>query len=212
MTTTGTATTKTSRRLPRAPTLTESAAIVVVVGLQCLCGLFFVYDLAATVFGWRTEPTSWSWIETLQILATIGLLLGMVLGGLYVRSLLVQRARAAERLRAAAGEFHNLVQDRFAEWGLTPSERDVATFVLKGMSNQEIADLRQTSAGTIKAQTAALFSQGRRVGAHAASVELPRRSDGSRIRWTARAGERIGRPSLPTQPDPPVTLRYVSGG
>lgn len=41
--------------------------------------------------------------------------------------------------------------------GLTGAERDVAMFAIKGMNVQEIANLRATSEGTVKAQTAAIY-------------------------------------------------------
>ncbi len=50
-----------------------------------------------------------------------------------------------------------MLEDRFARWGLTPAERDVALFVIKGFSTTEIAELRQTAAGTVKAQTNAIY-------------------------------------------------------
>jgi DNA-binding CsgD family transcriptional regulator len=51
----------------------------------------------------------------------------------------------------------SLCDDHFTEWGLTAAERDVALFALKGMSIAEIAELRQTSQGTVKAQTNAIY-------------------------------------------------------
>ena len=45
----------------------------------------------------------------------------------------------------------------FIEWALTPAERDVALFAIKGMSTSEIATLRATSEGTVKAQTNAIY-------------------------------------------------------
>jgi DNA-binding CsgD family transcriptional regulator len=50
-----------------------------------------------------------------------------------------------------------LLAERFADWGLTPAERDVALFAIKGMSTAEIAALRNTSEGTVKAQTNAIY-------------------------------------------------------
>lgn len=41
--------------------------------------------------------------------------------------------------------------------GLTPAEKDVALFAIKGMSIAEIAMLRETSEGTVKAQTNAIY-------------------------------------------------------
>jgi DNA-binding CsgD family transcriptional regulator len=50
-----------------------------------------------------------------------------------------------------------LLAERFDEWGLTPAEKDVALFAIKGMSTSEIAGLRNTSEGTVKAQTNAIY-------------------------------------------------------
>ncbi len=133
------------------------ASLAALAGLQVVCGLFFVQNIVVSVFGLRTTPVSWSWHEALEIMATVGLLLGTALGGIVIRMLVLQRRRDAEHLRVAAGEFYEVVQDQFRAWSFTPSERDVAMFMLKGLSNQEIASLRSTSEGTIKSQTTAIF-------------------------------------------------------
>jgi len=44
-------------------------------------------------------------------------------------------------------------------WALTPSERNVALFVIKGLSIAEIAGLRHTEEGTIKMQCNAIYSK-----------------------------------------------------
>lgn len=62
-----------------------------------------------------------------------------------------------DQLRAASGAFMELMQDRFDVWGLTAAEQDVALFSIKGMSTAEIAALRGTSEGTVKAQTNAIY-------------------------------------------------------
>jgi DNA-binding CsgD family transcriptional regulator len=50
-----------------------------------------------------------------------------------------------------------LMLTRFRDWGLTSAERDVALFAIKGLSTQEIASLRGTAEGTVKAQTNAIY-------------------------------------------------------
>ena len=45
----------------------------------------------------------------------------------------------------------------FSEWGLSPSERDVALFAVRGYGNGEIATLRGKSEATIKTQMNAVF-------------------------------------------------------
>jgi DNA-binding CsgD family transcriptional regulator len=51
----------------------------------------------------------------------------------------------------------DIMGERFDEWGLTPAERDVALFAIKGLSIADIAQMRETSEGTVKAQTAAIY-------------------------------------------------------
>ena len=93
----------------------------------------------------------------LEIGAAFGLILGVGLGGWMLLGALQGRSRAEERLRRASGAFADLLQERFAEWGLTPSEKDVALFAIKGMSTAEIATMRSTSEGTVKAQLSAVY-------------------------------------------------------
>ena len=61
------------------------------------------------------------------------------------------------QLRAASGAFMDLLYERFQEWELTPAEADVALFAIKGLSTQDIANLRGVSEGTVKAQTNAIY-------------------------------------------------------
>ena len=140
------------KRRPR-----EVGLIALIAFLQVLCAAVFVEDLVATVFGLRSAPVSWTWRETIEITAGVGLILGVALAAMTVRNALRDRQRAVETLRAASGEFHQLVVDQFEAWGLTPSEKEVALFMLKGFANSEIAKLRNTSEGTIKAQATAVF-------------------------------------------------------
>lgn len=125
--------------------------------IQAVCAVFFVSDILSSLFGIYTRPISWESRELLEIGAAVGLILGLVLGALALRRTLKQRNIAEERLRRASGAFMDLLEERFVEWGLTPAERDVALFAIKGMSTAEIAGLRNTSEGTVKAQTNAIY-------------------------------------------------------
>ncbi|MBM9594902.1 helix-turn-helix transcriptional regulator [Rhodobacteraceae bacterium MCCB 386] len=110
-----------------------------------------------TLMGLPYTPINWQMREVIEIAASLGLLLGIVLGGLALRNSRVRTVRAEAALRAASGAFMELMQERFVEWRLTPAERDVALFAIKGLSTAEIAALRKTSEGTVKAQTNAIY-------------------------------------------------------
>lgn len=135
----------------------RAAPFIAILVIQALCAFFFVSDILSSFFGFQTAPISWEMRELLEIGAAVGLILGVVLGGLMLRRALQDRHTAEEQLRRASGAFMDLLEERFAEWGLTPSERDVALFAIKGMSTAEIAALRTTSEGTVKAQTNAIY-------------------------------------------------------
>jgi len=125
--------------------------------LQVLCTIFFVGEILASVLGLPFRPISWRLHEFIEIGAAVGLILGLVFGILAVQRSRKHAKKAEEALRAASGAFMELVGERFTEWQFTPAERDVALFALKGLGIADIARLRQTSEGTVKAQMAAVY-------------------------------------------------------
>ena len=133
------------------------AFIAVVFVIQALCAVFFISDIFSSVLGLRSTPLSWRTRELLELGAALGLLLGLGLGAVVLARALKGRHMAEEGLRRASGAFMDLLEERFAEWALSPAERDVALFAIKGMSTAEIGVLRQTSEGTVKAQTNAIY-------------------------------------------------------
>lgn len=124
---------------------------------QAACALFFASDTFSALIGLRTTPLSWETRELLEIGAAIGLILGAATGGIVLHRAITGRRSAEVALHRASGAFMALLDERFAEWGLTPAESDVALFAIKGMSTAEIATLRSTSEGTVKAQTNAIY-------------------------------------------------------
>lgn len=127
------------------------------VALQGACAFFFVADITLTVVGARSSPISWQTRELLEIGAALGLLLGVVLGWLALRRTLAQKAQVEESLRGVQSAFREHLEATFQAWSLTPAERDVALFTIKVMSIKEIAALRNTSDGTVKAQSNAIY-------------------------------------------------------
>ncbi|WP_299784787.1 helix-turn-helix transcriptional regulator [uncultured Marivita sp.] len=116
-----------------------------------------LWDILGSVLGINSSPIAWVYYELAQIGAVIGLILGVVVSAtLLLRSIRKQRA-AEESLRLASGAFMDVLHERFAEWELTPAEKDVALFSIKGLSTADIASLRNTSEGTVKAQTNAIY-------------------------------------------------------
>lgn len=131
--------------------------VVLILIVQAVCALFFVSDILFSVLGLYLRPIAWELREYLEIGAALGLVLGLILGAVAIRHISREHRQAKEKLRRASGVFMDLLEERFEQWGLTASERDVALFAIKGMSTQEIAGLRNTAEGTVKAQTNAIY-------------------------------------------------------
>ena len=130
-------------------------AVVVIVAAQIICAFFFVAQIVSSVLG--LPPIGWHYHELIELGAAIGLVLGTGLGVAVLRRTLARQRRIQDQLRRASSAFFDVVEERFDDWGLTPAERDVALFAIKGMSLQEIAGLRSVSEGTVKAQTNAIY-------------------------------------------------------
>ncbi|MCG7493321.1 LuxR C-terminal-related transcriptional regulator [Thalassobius sp. Cn5-15] len=137
--------------------MTKSVPLIILILLQAICAVFFVSDILATVVGLRASPISWQTRELLEVGAALGLILGVVLGWIAFRRSMQRTQQAEESLRVVQSAFHDHLEERFRGWALTPAEREVALFSLKGCSIEEIASLRNTSPGTVKAQSNAIY-------------------------------------------------------
>lgn len=128
----------------------KRSALGVAAMLQIGCALVFVSDVIEE-FPKRTAHT---WVESVAIVA---LIVGAALAVRELRKILVRNARVERELSAASGAFHAVIEQHFDQWGLSKAERDVALLSIKGMANGEIARMRNTADGTIKAQLAAVY-------------------------------------------------------
>ncbi|MDA7428371.1 helix-turn-helix transcriptional regulator [Primorskyibacter aestuariivivens] len=125
--------------------------------LQLGCGIFLIWNILPPLIGVKVAPVSWAVLELFEIGAIVGLLLGTGVSGAVLLRVTRQHRKVEDALRLASGAFMEVVEERFDGWGLTPAERDVALFSIKGFSTAEIAVLRDTSEGTVKAQTNAIY-------------------------------------------------------
>ena len=129
--------------------LTRSA-LGVAAALQIGCSLVFVSDV---IEEWKTMNVH-TWVE---VVAVVALVVGAVLALREMRKLVQRNARVERELDAACGAFQSVIDAHFEAWSLSKAERDVALLSIKGMSNAEIARMRDTREGTIKAQSAAIY-------------------------------------------------------
>lgn len=131
--------------------------LVVLVILQSVCAAFFVIELLTDVFGLRHWAVTWAVREILQIGASIGLVLGAVASIVLLRQTLQRVHTVEQQVRVASGALIDVLRDQFVIWELSPAERDVALFAIRGYSNAEIAKALGKSEATVKTQLNAIF-------------------------------------------------------
>ncbi|NNF73229.1 MAG: helix-turn-helix transcriptional regulator [Rhodobacteraceae bacterium] len=125
--------------------------------LQAVSAFFFVGELWTEILGLRTTPIPYAWQELIQVLASIGIITGVIASGVFVRRGLDYMHELDRQVDVAAGNYETHLTEIFDGWGLSPSEKSVAIYAMKGFSNAEIAGFRQTSVATIKSQTNAIY-------------------------------------------------------
>jgi DNA-binding CsgD family transcriptional regulator len=132
------------------------ALILFVLGIQVIAAALFLFNLMIPILG-IPLILDWSVHEAIELVAATSLLAGVIMTVLLLRRMQRRAEHLESQLRAASGAFLELLEEKFDLWSLTPAERDVALFSIKGVSPQEIAALRNTSEGTVKAQTNAIY-------------------------------------------------------
>ena len=137
--------------------LNRPVLVWMLVAVQSLCGAYFLWEILASILGLPTLPLRWQARELVQIGASLGLILGAFLGVVLAREASRAKHRAETAHRLTAGQFTEVVTQYFQRFDLTPAETEVAWLLLKGLSIGEIAALRDTRLGTVKAQCSSIY-------------------------------------------------------
>ncbi len=124
--------------------------------LQAVSTFFFVGDAVLDMLKGPNpaEPAENDWLE---YAVSFSLLIGLAFTGWELRKLIGREKRMVSQLDIAAGAFAKVLTEQFEAWGLTEAEHEVALLGIKGFSIAEIAAMRDTKEGTIKAQNAAIY-------------------------------------------------------
>lgn len=97
--------------------------------------------------------------DIMELIVALALAGGIFVGARSTRQLALETRRNAHVLAVARGALADLLTTRFGEWGLTPSEAEIALFAIKGMSVTEIAALRGAAAGTVRSQLSQIYNK-----------------------------------------------------
>lgn len=131
------------------------------IGVLAFSAGFFILDVIADLAAHIQDNASYSADELMhliiEVIAVLGLILGVFLALVHIRLISKTAEQQKRTLTMFRGEFDEIALAQFQKWALSEAERDVALMTLRGLALAEIASARNTSVGTIKAQTNAIF-------------------------------------------------------
>lgn len=130
--------------------------LIGLIAVQTLCAAFFLWDVIADIQFLGTSARTDLHV-LVELMAALALASAIAVEIRFLLAVLARNAHLENQVQVAAGAFHDIMLAHFDDWGLTPSERDVALFAVKGMSIAEIARLRGSADGTIKSQLNAVY-------------------------------------------------------
>lgn len=134
----------------------KPAVLIALIVVQSICAAIFLGDIVADLLmpgAMQTEGRH----AVLEAIATFGLIAAIFVEGRILMWLLRRKAHLEDSLRSAQGAIQEVIDAEFSAWSLTPAERDVATFLVKGLSTGEITQMRGSAEGTVKAQLNAIY-------------------------------------------------------
>jgi DNA-binding NarL/FixJ family response regulator len=74
------------------------------------------------------------------------------------------------KLRDGKKEYQEIIQWQFREWSLSPSEKEVALLMLKGLSIRKISQSRSTQEKTVRKQASSIYEKSNLGGRHELSA------------------------------------------
>ncbi|MFN3785276.1 MAG: helix-turn-helix transcriptional regulator [Thiothrix sp.] len=72
----------------------------------------------------------------------------------------------SDKMRQVSRQYNEVIQEQFTKWDLTPSEKEVAMLLLKGLSFEEIAGIRNAKEKTVRQQATAIYRKSGLNGRH----------------------------------------------
>lgn len=131
-----------------------ASGLLAIILVQTFCAGFFAIDVVGDFLDPDAPLSSHLYVEAL---ATLTLALAVYMESRQLMRLLRSKAHLEDRVRQSQLTVHELIEESFSRWALSPAEYDVAMFLFKGLSTADIAALRGTSEGTVKAQMSAVY-------------------------------------------------------
>ena len=130
--------------------------LILVIAAQAFCAAVFLGDIIGDLAGRGKEGPEGKHAY-IEALATFALIAAIIVELRILLWLLRRKAHLEQALSTAQSAVQEVINSELEAWQLTPAEKDVANFLIKGLSTGEIATMRGSAEGTVKAQLNAIY-------------------------------------------------------
>ena len=131
--------------------------LVGIVAVQAFAAIYFLVDAIGDI---TEKPAAGFSFEILMDgVVAFALIAGIAVGSRHFKKTADEIRRKDISLGIARGALSQHIEQRFGEWGLTSGEAEVALFAMKGCNISEIASLRNSALGTVRAQLSQIYSK-----------------------------------------------------
>ncbi len=124
--------------------------------------LFFAYDIVADLLD-DGEGSLHILLESLVFLAMSTVLFAELRRVSRLNAEIHQERGKTARL---SGELLAVIRGQFADWGLSPSESEVALLLIKGLSMKEVSSAREVKEKTVRQQATSVYAKSGYAGRH----------------------------------------------
>lgn len=154
----------------------KTAAIIVILLIVIVSNTFdLINDFA-------TDESTWHIVEEITVISLALALISYLIINLKQYSTHVQELReelkttehsleaSNARIHNARKEYSNVIHQQFDDWKLSQSQQQIALLLLKGLTFNEIAVIRDTKEKTVRQQASEIYKKSGVAGRHAFSA------------------------------------------
>lgn len=123
-----------------------------------ICALVMLFEDIGEAMGVQWIE-AWDDLHVWEVLIVGFLVIAVVILGIELQRMQRYQESLEDKVAMASSAFSDLLAVRFDAWGFSVAEREVTKLLLKGCSTLEIAEIRQSKEGTVKAQTNAIYKK-----------------------------------------------------
>lgn len=123
---------------------------------------FFAYDIVVDLKD-GSDSLLHIFIESIVFVAISTVLFGEIRR---IGRLKLEVIKERDKTARLSGELLEVMRSQFANWGLSPSESEVALLLVKGLSMKEISAAREVKEKTVRQQASGVYAKSGYAGRH----------------------------------------------